>query len=134
MSVIITELCINCDACIDECPAMAIVSAVDCDREKTYVKPELCIECVDATSPKCADVCPTEGAIAWDLAYTEANNDYFQKGNEDGTYAIRTHKTKGLMLPSVKEKPFRENIPEAYRTDHKAVDVAEMNKMLLDRM
>jgi acetylglutamate kinase len=29
MAVMITDLCINCDACIDECPAMAIVSCDD---------------------------------------------------------------------------------------------------------
>ncbi len=43
MSVLITEECINCDACVDECPATAIVSADDSpldDPEFTYVKPE----------------------------------------------------------------------------------------------
>ena len=134
MSVMITDLCINCDACIEECPAIAIVSAADSGRDNTYVKPENCIECVDATSPKCADACPAEGAIVWDLAYIVANNDYFLKGHEAGTYTIRTHKTKGLMLPEVKERPFRDHISDAYRQDHEAVDVAEMNKMLLDRM
>lgn len=63
MAVLITDSCINCDACIDECPATAIVSADESpliNGEYTYIKPDRCIECVDAAVPKCADVCPTE--------------------------------------------------------------------------
>ena len=47
MAVMITDLCINCDACVDECPVSAIVSEGDSPRddwEYTYVKPEKCIE------------------------------------------------------------------------------------------
>ncbi|HHH73028.1 MAG TPA: 4Fe-4S ferredoxin, partial [Sulfuricurvum sp.] len=33
MAVMITDLCINCDACIDECPATAIVSADSSPRD-----------------------------------------------------------------------------------------------------
>ena len=46
MAVLITDLCINCDACIDECPVSAIASEGDSPRddwEYTYVKPEKCI-------------------------------------------------------------------------------------------
>ena len=78
MAVVITESCINCDACIEECPASAIVSADESPLsggEHTYVKPEKCIECVDAAVPKCADVCPTEGCIVWDMPYTETYHD-----------------------------------------------------------
>jgi ferredoxin len=121
MAVMITDLCINCDTCIDECPATAIVSAEDSPRddwEYAYVKPEKCIECVDAAVPKCADVCPTEGCIVWDMPYTPENNDYFV--NSDN-YVIRVHKKKGLMSPEISPRPFREGIPAQMRTDHASV-------------
>lgn len=110
MAVIITDTCINCDACIDECPATAIVSADESPlshAEFTYVKPEKCIECVDAAVPKCADVCPTEGCIVWDMPYIEEFNDYFVKSND---YVIREHKKKGLLSPLVAPRPYREEI------------------------
>ncbi len=119
MSVIITEECINCDACVDECPATAIVSAdMSPSGDRTYVKPEKCIECVDTSVPKCFDACPTEGAIAWDMPYTIEYEEYFKSGNDEGTYKIREHKSKGLMLPSAGEKPFRDSISIDARTEH----------------
>ncbi len=134
MSVLITDLCINCDACIDECPATAIVSSDDSplkDAEHTYVKPEKCIECVDATAPKCADACPTEGAIVWDMPYTEEYESYYKEGHEKGIYHIREHKTKGLMLPSVSPKSFRDYITEDDRLAHKPIDIKMLNARLL---
>lgn len=110
MAVLITDSCINCDACIDECPATAIVSASDSPLiggEYTYVKPEKCIECVDSAVPKCADVCPTEGCIVWDMPYTAEYNDYYVNSGE---YVIRVHKSKGLMSPEVNPMPWRESI------------------------
>lgn len=124
MAVMITEVCINCDACIDECPATAIVSADESpieNAEYTYVKPEKCIECVDSTVPKCADVCPTEGAIVWDMPYTAEFNDYFILGHEEGRYQIRVHKKQGIFSPEKKPKPFRESIGAAEREGHEAV-------------
>lgn len=121
MAVLITELCINCDACIDECPATAIVSADESPiigAEFTYVKPEKCIECVDAAVPKCADVCPTEGCIVWDMPYTEMYDDHFTKSDD---YVIRVHKKKGLLSPLVAPRPFRESISIADRTDRVSV-------------
>ena len=110
MAVLITDTCINCDSCIDECPATAIVSADDSPLaygEYTYVKPEKCIECVDSAVPKCADVCPTEDCIVWDMPYTEEFNEHYTLSDE---YVIRVHKRKGLMSPAQNPKPFRENI------------------------
>lgn len=115
MAVMITEECISCDACVAECPVSAIL---DADNEKNpfegdyfYVKPETCVECVGhADTPRCAEACPTEGAIVWDMPYTNEFNEYYSKGNEEGTYKIRVHKKKGLMLPSVKEQVFLEEI------------------------
>lgn len=119
----ITELCINCDSCIDECPATAIVSASDSPTDSgcTYVKPEKCIECADSTMPKCADACPTEGAIVWDMPYTEEFNDYFIKGHESGLYNIREHKKNGIMYPSVSPKPYRESISLSDRQNHASI-------------
>jgi ferredoxin len=113
MSVLITDSCINCDACIDECPATAIVSADESpleDGEFTYVKPEKCIECVDSTNPKCVEACPTDECIVWDLPYTAEYNDHYVSGHESGTYQIRVHKKQGLFSPDKKPKPFRESI------------------------
>lgn len=110
MAVKITDTCINCDACIDVCPVQAIVSADEApvDSEYTYVKPDLCIECVDhAETPACADECPTEGCIVWDMPYTADFNDHYVNGSE---YKIREHKKKGLMTPEVSPKPFRDDI------------------------
>lgn len=125
MAVIITDECINCDSCIDECPAMAIVSADDSpldEAEFTYVKPEKCIECVDGSVPKCFDVCPTPGAIAWDMPYTLEYDDYYMQRNDEGVYKIRVHKKKGIFSPANQPKPFREDISMEDRTEHVALD------------
>jgi ferredoxin len=126
MSVRITDTCINCDACIDECPATAIVdvdtSPIE-DAEFTYVKPEKCIECVDSTVPKCVDVCPTEGCIVWDMPYTSEYNDYYLDGDAKGLYKIRVHKKKGIFSPEVSPKPFRENISNELRMAGVAVEI-----------
>jgi len=122
----ITDVCINCDACIEECPATAIVTADESpleDGEFTYVKPEKCIECVDTTVPKCADVCPTEGAIVWDMPYTEEYDAYYLEGNEEGRYKIRVHKKKGIFSPANQPRPFRESISIESREAHESVAV-----------
>lgn len=127
MAVIITDTCINCDACIEECPATAIVSADEsplAEGEYTYVKPEKCIECVDSAVPKCADVCPTEDCIVWDMPYTAEYNDYFV---ESANYVIRTHKKKGLLSPEVAPKPYKENISLEQRENH--ISVGETLKL-----
>lgn len=110
MAVKITDECISCEACASECPVAAILEE---GNEKNpyddifYVKPESCVECVDhADTPRCAEACPTEGAIVWDMPYTSDFNDYYASKNEEGVYKIREHKKKGLMLPSVKEQKF----------------------------
>lgn len=121
MAVLITDTCINCDACIDECPATAIVSADESplsDGEFTYVKPEKCIECVDAAVPKCADVCPTEGCIVWDMPYIPEYNDHFV---ESDNYVIRIHKKKGMMSPMISPRPYRESITIEQREHHFSV-------------
>jgi len=116
MAVLITEECINCDACIDECPATAIVSCDDSpleDGEFTYVKPEKCIECVD--------VCPTEGAIVWDMPYTGEYDEYYLLGQEEGRYNIRVHKRRGMLTPAIQPRSFREQITYEQREAHENV-------------
>lgn len=110
MAVKITEECISCEACASECPVAAILedghakSPID---DIYYVKPESCVECVDhSDTPRCAEACPTQGAIVWDMPYTEEFNDYFALKNEEGIYNIRVHKKKGLMLPEIKSQKF----------------------------
>lgn len=68
MAVFITDICINCGACIDECPVEAILDEDDnpTEQDSYYVQPEVCVECVDHNDePACAEACPTEGCIVW---------------------------------------------------------------------
>ncbi len=69
MAVKITDICISCDACLDECPTQSILNN---DENPTgediyYVQSESCSECIeDNDEPACAQSCPTEGCIIWD--------------------------------------------------------------------
>jgi len=115
MAVMITDECTSCDACAPECPVAAILDDGNEKNphsgERYYVKAEACVECVGhADEPRCAEACPTEGSIVWDMPYTVDYNSYYAEGNENGTYKIREHKKKGLMLPEVKVQPFMEEI------------------------
>jgi ferredoxin len=68
MAVVITDTCINCGACIDECPVEAIVDDEDnpTGEEIYYVYEDKCVECVSHhDTPACAEACPTEGCIVW---------------------------------------------------------------------
>jgi len=68
MAVIILDTCINCGACIDECPVEAIVDDEDnpTGEEIYYVYADKCVECVSYhDTPACAEACPTEGCIVW---------------------------------------------------------------------
>jgi ferredoxin len=51
MAYIITDECICCGSCIDECPVEAISEGDD----KYTIDPELCTDC-----GACADACPTD--------------------------------------------------------------------------
>jgi ferredoxin len=82
MAVFITDECINCDLCAQECPNTAIYPAgepytlaegttLSDDEEKDalnedvyYVVPEKCTECVGHfDEPQCMTVCPVEAII-----------------------------------------------------------------------
>jgi ferredoxin len=126
MAVMITDLCINCGDCAPECPVAAILEDANDKNphqgERFYVKPETCVECVShADAPRCATACPTEGSIVWDMPYTTDFEEYFVAGHEAGTYQIRQHKKKGMMLPSVKEQAFMSDIGMDMRESHENV-------------
>ena len=53
MAYVITDNCVACATCIDECPQGAIS-----EGEKYSINPELCIDC-----GSCAAVCPSEAII-----------------------------------------------------------------------
>lgn len=57
MALIITEECIACDACVDECPNEAIG-----EGDPVYViDPDRCTECVGHyDEPACVAVCPVD--------------------------------------------------------------------------
>jgi len=68
MAVLITDICICCSACIDECPVEAIVDDDynPTEEEIFYVYSDKCVECVGYNeTPACAEACPTEGCIIW---------------------------------------------------------------------
>ncbi len=51
MAYVITDECISCGTCVDECPVEAISEGDD----KYVIDPDLCTDC-----GTCADVCPTD--------------------------------------------------------------------------
>lgn len=68
MAVKITDICISCGSCIDECPVEAIVDDSDNPTGESiyYVYDNKCVECVGHNDqPACATACPTEGCIVW---------------------------------------------------------------------
>jgi len=59
MAIRITEECINCGACEDECPNQAIRE--DAAAEKRVVDPKRCTECVGFFEKEaCQEICPVE--------------------------------------------------------------------------
>jgi len=60
MATRITEECINCGACEDECPN----SAISMGAETFFIDPALCTECVGFSNEQiCAAACPPEVCI-----------------------------------------------------------------------
>jgi ferredoxin len=76
MSLMITEDCINCNACVDECPNDAIS-----EGESVYViNSDLCTECVGFfDDPQCVNVCPVEGTIIPDPDHQETKEELLAK-------------------------------------------------------
>jgi len=60
MALMITDECIACDACREECPTMAITE----DEPYYIINFERCTECVgDYDEPACISVCPVDCII-----------------------------------------------------------------------
>ncbi|MDR1284649.1 MAG: YfhL family 4Fe-4S dicluster ferredoxin [Campylobacteraceae bacterium] len=61
MSLMITEECIACDACRDECPNNAIE-----ESDPIYIiDPDTCTECIGYyDEPSCIAVCPVECIVS----------------------------------------------------------------------
>ncbi len=60
MATQITEDCINCGACEDECPN----GAISMGEETFVIDPGLCTECVGFhDEPQCAAVCPVDCCV-----------------------------------------------------------------------
>jgi ferredoxin len=60
MALKINDLCVNCWACVNDCPTESIVQA----RKHFVINPKTCTECEGAfADPQCASICPIEGAI-----------------------------------------------------------------------
>jgi ferredoxin len=60
MATMISEDCINCGACEDECPN----EAISMGEEIFVIEPELCTECVAFSSERaCAAACPPDVCI-----------------------------------------------------------------------
>jgi ferredoxin len=60
MALMITEECISCGACVDECPNDAISQGDDIFE----INPEMCTECVGFhDEPQCVQVCPVDAIL-----------------------------------------------------------------------
>ena len=75
MSLMITEECIACDACRDECPNGAIS-----EGDPMYViDPDRCTECVGHyDEPQCVQVCPVD-CIPLDANNVESKDELMEK-------------------------------------------------------
>ena len=105
MAVRITDLCISCDVCLDECPTVSIVDAKTnpTDENYYYINPTTCTECIgDHASPACQAACPISDCIVWDLPYDNENREHFEgnpiyKINEDEAKANQPFLTEISM-------------------------------------
>ena len=60
MSYSITELCVNCHACMDVCPSRAISQG----EAQFMIAAKACTHCEgNHADAQCASICPVEGAI-----------------------------------------------------------------------
>lgn len=60
MSLKITEDCIACDACVDECPN----GAIEVGDPVYLIDPDLCTECIErGGEPLCVQVCPVDAIV-----------------------------------------------------------------------
>ena len=92
MAVKITDICISCGSCIDECPVSAIVDDGDnpTGEDTYYVYADKCVECVGHNDePACANACPTDGCIVWsDVVEGQPSRDDIGANLRDGTNPV----------------------------------------------
>ncbi|MDR1284668.1 MAG: 4Fe-4S binding protein [Campylobacteraceae bacterium] len=91
MAVKITDICISCGSCIDECPVNAIVDDSDNPTGESiyYVFADKCVECVGHNDePACASACPSEGCIVWDTAGSTLRDDITSDMRESAAAVI----------------------------------------------
>ena len=75
MALIITDECINCDACEPECPNGAITQGI----EIYEIHPGLCTECVGHfENSQCVEVCPVD-CIPFDPEHVETREQLLLK-------------------------------------------------------
>jgi len=59
MATMIGSDCINCDACVSQCPNGAITDGSDVGKDYYHIHPHLCNECVGFHAEEaCQVVCP----------------------------------------------------------------------------
>lgn len=75
MALKINEECIQCDACVPECPNEAIS-----EGDPIYIiDPNLCTECVGFfDKPQCVEVCPVD-CIVSDSVHNETEDELLEK-------------------------------------------------------
>ncbi|MDY7076511.1 MAG: 4Fe-4S binding protein [Chloroflexota bacterium] len=60
MAMKITDECIACGSCEDECP----VDAISEGEEFFEIDPNKCVECEGyADEPQCAEICPSDAIV-----------------------------------------------------------------------
>ncbi len=75
MALIITDECINCGACVPECPNEAISEGEDI----FIIDPDKCTECVGwYDEPQCVQVCPVD-CIVDDPDHRETKEQLLEK-------------------------------------------------------
>lgn len=76
MALMITDECICCGACIDECPNEAISVA---DHGQYQIAPDRCTQCVGFhAQPQCVAVCPADCCVL-DPAHVESEAELLAK-------------------------------------------------------
>ena len=87
MAIIITDDCVGCGACEDECPN----TAISLGDPVFVIDPDLCTECVGFhDSPSCADACPADCCLP-DPDRVETEHVLFAR-------AVRLHPDETLEL------------------------------------
>ena len=91
MAVKITDLCISCGSCIDECPVSAIVDDDENPQNEGiyYVYADKCVECVGHNeTPACASACPTDGCIVWSAKGAKNRDDIADSNRNDSISVV----------------------------------------------